>query len=303
MMGLIIYMLVKIIGGSTLGMEMFIFQLCNGMLFPLIEVIPRLNIVKSSIRVYEKITKYEAKEEKNQEEVLPFTFEEQMEVHDLKFGYEGKPILKGANFSLRKGKKYLIKGASGSGKSTLLKLLAMIYEEYQGEIIVDGKNYKAISDTSFNDQVAFVYQDVFLFEDTIANNISLYKTLPEEVILDAARRAGLEDFLQEQPEGINTMLLENGKNLSGGQRQRISIARAIAKNARILFVDEGTSALNEEMGKQIEEELLHLDCTVVAISHRYYEGVSEQYDYVLELKHGLIHTYGGNAYFEEVRAC
>lgn len=302
-MGLVIYMLITVMQGESLGRGMFIFQLCQGMIFPLIEVIPRVNLVKSSIRIYEKITQYNRTEKEEYQNVLPFAFDEQIEVRDLSFSYEGKEILKQANFTLERGKKYLIKGASGAGKSTLLKLLSMIYEDYKGDIVVDGKNYRDMSDKSFNDQVAFVYQDVFLFEDTIANNISLYKDLPAERIEEAARLSGLQEFLDDEPEGIHTKLMENGKNLSGGQRQRISIARAIAKNASILFVDEGTSALNESMGKQIEQELLNLNCTVVAISHRYYEGVSEQYDYVLELKHGVVNTYEGRAYFEEVKAC
>ena len=99
------------------------------------------------------------------------------------------------------------------------------------------------------------------------------------------------------------MLLENGKNLSGGQRQRISIARAIAKQAKILFVDEGTSALNEEIGRQIENAFLNLDATVIAISHRYYQGITEQYDEVLEIKNGSVVTYSAQEYFEEDAAC
>jgi ATP-binding cassette subfamily B protein len=102
---------------------------------------------------------------------------------------------------------------------------------------------------------------------------------------------------------LNQRLTENGKNLSGGQRQRISIARAMAKNAEILFVDEGTSSLNEELGREIEKVFLELDSTVIAISHRYYEGVTENYDYVIELKNGEIHSYPAKDYFNEVLTC
>jgi len=102
---------------------------------------------------------------------------------------------------------------------------------------------------------------------------------------------------------LDERLAENGKNLSGGQRQRISIARAIAKNAQILFVDEGTSSLNEELGREIEKLFLSLDNTVIAISHRYYEGVTENYDYVLEVKNGLVHSYPARDYFNEVISC
>lgn len=96
------------------------------------------------------------------------------------------------------------------------------------------------------------------------------------------------------------MLQENGKNLSGGQRQRISIARSILKKSDILFADEATSSLNEQLGRDIEETILALDSTVVSISHRYYEGITDRYDYVLEIKNGILHEYPSAVYFKEV---
>lgn len=97
---------------------------------------------------------------------------------------------------------------------------------------------------------------------------------------------------------LDDLIEENGKNLSGGERQRISIARAIAKNAEILFIDEGTSALNPELGSEIEEKIVDLNTTVIAISHRYYPGVSEKYDYVLEISDGKVTTYESKDYFQ-----
>lgn len=303
LVGVIVYVGIQVAHGAGFGRQMMIIQLCSNLVFPLVEILPRFNVIKSSKRIFDKITSKETSEGSEREEGIAFDFNEAIEVHDLSFGYDTGKILEHADFAIEKGKKYLIKGVSGAGKSTLMKLLSMIYDDYKGEILVDGKNYKGIKESDFNDQVAFVYQDVFLFEDTIHNNISLYKDIPVEKVLEAADKAGLHDLLEDKEEGLETMLLENGKNLSGGQRQRISIARAIAKNAKILFVDEGTSALNEEMGKKIEQELLNLGCTIVAISHRYYEGVTEQYDYVLELKNHKVYTYDARDYFGEVVVC
>lgn len=302
-MGLAVYMMYNIVQGRNFAEQMFIFQLSQGMVFPLIELIPKINVIRSSISIYERITKIDTIQDEDTKKQGVFNFKETIEVKDLSFSYDNKLLIKKANFTLEKGKKYLVKGASGCGKSTLMKLLAMIYDEYEGGINVDGVPYATISDQSFNDQVAFVYQDIFLFEDTIGNNISLFKDMPKEKIEQAMHLAGLGDFLEEQPEGLETVLLENGKNLSGGQRQRVAIARAIAKEAEILFVDEATSALNESIGSEVEKAILQLDATVVAISHRYYEGVTEQYDYVLEMKHGIVTTYDAKSYFEEGMAC
>lgn len=303
LIGVIIYVAIDIANGANFGTQMMVIQLCSSLVFPLVEILPRFNVIKSSKRIFDKITQKEEYQNKQVEEGVPFDFDTAIEIRDMNFAYGEQSILEDANFNIEKGKKYLIKGVSGAGKSTLMKLLSMIYDEYEGSILVDGKDYKSIKESDFNDQVAFVYQDVFLFEDTIHNNISLYKDLPTEQVLKAAHKAGLDDLLEEKEEGLETMLLEKGKNLSGGQRQRLSIARALAKNAQILFVDEGTSALNEEIGKKIEGELLDLDCTVVAISHRYYEGVTERYDYVLELKNHKVYTYNAADYFGEVVVC
>ena len=203
---------------------------------------------------------------------------------------------------IEKGKKYLIKGVSGAGKTSLIICLLWFMMTLKALLQLT----EWITETyekSFYDKVAFIYQDVFLFEDTIRNNITLYKDIPDDQIAYAVKVSGLDTLIQEKKEGLNLRLTENGKNLSGGQRQRISIARAMAKDAEILFVDEGTSSLNEELGREIEKVFLELESTVIAISHRYYEGVSENYDQVIELKNGEVHCYPAKDYFSEVLTC
>jgi ABC-type multidrug transport system fused ATPase/permease subunit len=290
-------------GGSSLGIGAMCFQLCSSMGNYLIGAFPMYNQMKASISIYEKIAKSIGEANTNEREKEEFEFKQEIQVKNLNFQYDSKVIIKQAEFTLEKGKKYLIKGASGSGKSTLLNLLSMGSEEYTGSIHVDGTDYKDISEKSFQNKVAFIYQEVFLFEDTIKNNISLYRDISEDNINNAVLACGLNDMLKDKKDGIQERLLENGKNLSGGQRQRISIARAIAKEADILFIDEGTSSLNEELGREIEKVFLELNNTVVAISHRYYEGVTDKYDYVLEIKNGYVSCYSGKEYFEEVAVC
>lgn len=298
--GVMIYLAYGFQRGASLAQAGLVFQLCSSISNFLINAFPMLNQIKASVSIYEKIAKPDEYTQIQSKNTREFEFQNQITLEGVNFSYDKKTILNKAAFTIEKGKKYLIKGVSGSGKSTLMNLLAMANDEYEGNITADGVNYREISEKSFHDKVAFVYQDVFLFEDTIKNNIALYKDIPEEQIAYAAEVCGLMSIIEDKKEGIHAKLTENGGNLSGGQRQRISVARAIAKNAEILFVDEGTSSLNEELGREIEKLFLNLNNTVIAISHRFYEGVTDQYDYVLELKNGMVNRYTAKEYFNEV---
>jgi ABC-type multidrug transport system fused ATPase/permease subunit len=298
-----IYLGYQIQGAMGLAEAGLIFQLANSSSRFLIEAFPMLNRIKASISIYNKIAKPEESTVRIGNGTQEFKFDREIEVSDVSFSFEQKPVLRRASFTVEKGKKYLIKGVSGAGKTTLMNLLAMIYDDFEGKITVDGIDYRDISEKSFHEKVAFIYQDVFLFEDTIQNNISLYKDIPIEQINYAVKVCGLDSVIDEKKGGLEEKLTENGKNLSGGQRQRLSIARAIAKNAEILFVDEGTSSLNEDLGREIEKVFLELDNTVIAISHRYYEGVTDNYDYVIEVKNGAVHSYPARDYFNEVISC
>lgn len=299
----LIYLGYQIQVGMSLAVAGLLFQLCSSISRFLIDTFPMLNRIKASISIYDKIAKPEEGEGGNNTGALEFVFRDKIQVSNVNFSFDKKEVLKNASFSIEKGKKYLIKGVSGAGKSTLMNLLAMVYDNYEGKIMVDQVDYKAIQEKSFHDKVAFIYQDVFLFEDTIKNNIALYREVSPEQMETTVKACGLEAIIEERKDGLEEKLTENGKNLSGGQRQRLSIARAIAKNAQILFVDEGTSSLNEEMGREIEKVFLGLEHTVIAISHRFYEGVTDQYDYVLELKNGAVNCFTAKEYFDEVITC
>ncbi|MDD4113089.1 MAG: ABC transporter ATP-binding protein [Herbinix sp.] len=299
----LIYLGYEMQGDMNLTEATFLFMLSTSIGNYLISAFPNWNQVKASTAIYEKIAKPEENTVKVGMGTKEFEFEDRIEVANVSFSFDKKQILRNASFTIEKGKKYLIKGVSGAGKTTLLNLLAMIHDDFEGSITVDRVDYRDVSEKSFHEKVAFIYQDVFLFEDTVKNNITLYKDISDEQVDYAIKVSGLEPFIEEKKDGIDERLTENGKNLSGGQRQRISIARAIAKNAEILFIDEGTSSLNEELGREIESTFLSLNSTVIAISHRYYEGVTENYDYVIEIKNGSIHSFPAKDYFEEVITC
>lgn len=300
LLGSMVYLSTLISKGISLTRITLMVQLSNGCVWNITSILPLFNEMKSSVKIFHKITKSTEEDSYDLAKEKDFIFEEKIKVENLSFDYEGKVVFKDVSFSIEKGKKYLLKGASGAGKSTLIKLLSMTYDDYKGSITVDGVHYKTIKELSLNDQVSFIYQDVFLFEDTIFNNIALYKDYSEEEVLEAANRAGLGSLLDKKDQGIHEMLMEDGKNLSGGERQRISIARAIIKDSKILFVDEGTSSLDEELARKVEDTILSIDSTVIAISHRYYEDITERYDYVLEIKNEKIAKYNTEEYFMEV---
>lgn len=300
--GILMYLMTMAFNGTSIMKITFMLQLANGCVWPIGQVLPMFNELKASANIYNKITISDEPESEIIRENKPFEFKEKIEATGLNFSYEDKAILKDASFTLEKGKKYLLKGASGAGKSTLIKLLSKTYEGYDGTIKIDDISYHDVSVDAFNENVSFIYQDVFLFEDTLRNNITLYKEIPDERVMAAIEAAGLTDLLESKEQGLDLRIQENGKNLSGGQRQRISIARAIIKGSEILFADEATSSLNEELGRAVEETILSLESTVIAISHRFYENLTEKYDYVLELKNGNLTEYPSDVYFREVVA-
>ena len=257
-----------------------------------------INRFKASVQIYNKIALPETQHEIPQGE-KPFSFEQAIQFHHVRYGYDPhQPVIENARFTIEKNKKYLLKGPSGSGKTTLLHLFSKVYTPDHGVITYDGVNLQEINTQDLNRHLAFVYQNVFLFSDTIYNNITLYQDVRPERLQRAIEQSGLQEFIDELPQGLETVLDENGKNLSGGQRQRISIARALVKESSILFIDEATSSLDAKLGASIEETILNLDATVVAISHRFYEGITDQYDGVLQITNQQVKQTSVNDYFQ-----
>ena len=205
------------LGDMDLTRATFLFMLSTSIGNYLISAFPNWNQVKASTAIYEKIAKPEESNVKIGMGTKEFVFEDRIEVSNLSFSFDKKEILKNVSFTIEKGKKYLIKGVSGAGKTTLLNLLAMIHDDFEGSISVDNVDYRDISEKSFHEKVAFIYQDVFLFEDTIKNNITLYKDISDEQVNYAVKVSGLETLLEEKTDGINERLTENGKNLSEGK--------------------------------------------------------------------------------------
>ncbi|GKU78081.1 multidrug ABC transporter ATP-binding protein [Paenibacillus sp. L3-i20] len=192
--------------------------------------------------------------------------------NNVSFGYEKESeVLKDISLVVRKGETVAFVGPSGAGKTTLCSLLPRFYEVESGSITIDGMDIRDIKLSSLRSQIGIVQQDVFLFSGSIRENI-LYGKLgaSEAEVWEAARRARLEQFIREQPEGLDTIIGERGVKLSGGQKQRLSIARMFLKNPPILILDEATSALDTETEAIIQQSLAELSegRTTLVIAHR-----------------------------------
>lgn len=282
-----VYMAIK--GSITAGAVILIINNMERMFFPLMsltETFPRIISVKS---LFEKIDE-SLENQDNYEETLELNdFKHSIEFKNVYFSYEDNPVLENIDLSLKKGGKYLIVGPSGGGKSTLLKLLRKYFNPTAGEILVDGINLKDIKKESYFKNISNVEQQVFLFEDTIKNNITLYKDYTDEEINLAIERAGLTDFIKGLPEGLDTMIYDNGKNISGGEKSRIAIARGLLAKADIIFLDEAFASLDARVAREIEKTLLSLEgVMVVNVSHVVFDETKDKYDQVFVVKNKAV---------------
>ena len=194
-----------------------------------------------------------------------------VEYSDVSFGYTGKNVLNHISFSMKKGEMTALVGPSGSGKSTIASLLARFWDIREGTIKLNGKDIKNISLGSLMDQISMVFQRVYLFKDTIYNNIAMGRpSATREEVIEAAKKARCYDLIRSLPEGFDTVIGEGGASLSGGEKQRISIARCILKDSPIVILDEATASVDADNERAIQEAISELckDKTLLVIAHR-----------------------------------
>ena len=265
-------------------------QLMNYIISPLMQIPSSLSKRLACKPLFEKISEIIQKEsDNNQGEAINDINE--ITISNLKFMYDDKVILNDVTHKFERNKAYAIVGTSGSGKTTLINLLLGKYNNYSGNIHYNNTELREISIDSLFEVSSFVEQNVFVFDDSIINNITMYSNIEDELLKEAINKSGLATLIEEK--GPEYRCGENGCNLSGGEKQRISIARALVKKSKLLLLDEATSALDNETSSSIINNLLQIDNTTkIMITHRLDEEILRKFDEIIVLKNGNIAEFG-----------
>lgn len=212
---------------------------------------------------------------------MPYSIDEieNIEIKGLHFKYDENIILENINMGFEKGKKYAIIGESGSGKTTLTKIILGHVDNYSGDILINGIDKKLINKNSINNSISYIGQHIYLFNDTMKNNITLGRDYSNDEIQDAIHNSNLTNLISSSKNNLNFEILENGKNLSGGQKQRVAIARALIYNKSFLIIDEGTSSLDEKNALEIESLMVNNpNLTIILITHNLNDEISQKLD-------------------------
>jgi ABC-type multidrug transport system fused ATPase/permease subunit len=275
------------LGKVTPGGLLLVVEGIQRMMWPLFNISENLPKLFTSGDLIRKLEKTLENTNSYPETVDLPEFKQEIEFKQVAFRYEEEEglILTDINLRIKKNGKYLIVGPSGGGKSTLLKLFRKYFQPSAGTILIDGCDLRDVKRDQYYKLIANIEQQVFIFEDTIKNNITLYKEYTEQEIAAALEASGLTDFVHHLPEGLDSIIYDNGKNISGGERSRVVIARALLNKASILFMDEAFASLDMERAREIEKTILGLkDMTVINVSHIIFKDTRELYDRVITVK-------------------
>ena len=253
-----------------LGVLLFVFDLF-GPIKALYSQATRLTVMNACMDRIEAVLAQPELPDRGRETLPKAGGAPEVEFRNVTFAYGEKEVLHDVSFALEKNRMLALVGPSGGGKSTVANLLSRFWDVKQGQILVRGRDIRDIPLSNLMDQISMVFQRVYLFQDTVYNNIAMGRTdATREEVYEAARKARCYDFIMELPDGFDTVIGEGGASLSGGERQRISIARCILKDAPIVILDEATASVDADNESYIQEAITQL-CrgkTLLVIAHR-----------------------------------
>lgn len=279
----------------VLGLILFVFDLFSP-LKTLYGEASRLTVMNAALDRIEEVLNETELQDTGKKHILKAKFAEpEISFNHVKFSYGEKEVLHDMNFEMKKNTMTALVGQSGGGKSTAANLLARFWDVSDGEILIRGVNIKDISLSELMSEISMVFQRVYLFQDTIFNNIAMGKEdATEEEIIEAAKKARCYDFIMALPEGFQTMVGEGGATLSGGEKQRISIARCILKDAPIVILDEATASVDVDNESYIQEAISELvkNKTLLVIAHRL--NTIRDADNIIVIKEGNIAEQGNH---------
>ena len=288
-----------ITGRITVGTLLGMVQVSSNLANPLVMIftnVPKIKSIQPIVEKLQSISQYPLLHSPK-EHISSFDF--CVSTKGLVFSYDKqKEVLNEINCTIEKGKKYVVVGKSGCGKSTLIKLLAGYYSDYVGTIKYDNTDLTLLDRNDVAQLSSIIHQNIYMFDETIHDNICLHEDYPQEMINQVVMESGLAEFISDLPEGLSYQVGENGANLSGGQKQRIAVARALIRNKPILILDEGTSAVDMQTAYDIESRLLKMDnLTLITVTHNLKAELLNKYDRIIYMENGSIKE---NGTFEEL---
>lgn len=301
-----IYLGVLILGGYlmykksiSVGTAIIIIQLSTHIVGPVKTSISLINQIKSVSLIGKKVEDILNVNNESEESEEIKSFRDCIDIKDLNFSYtKERNALKNINLKFERNKKYAIVGESGCGKSTLIKLIMRYYNEYEGKITIDNKDLNKIYSSDLYKTISMIQQNVFMFDDSIKENIRLFSNYSDESVIESCKRSGIMGLINRLEDGIDSLVGENGNKLSGGEKQRIAIARALINETKILILDESTSALDNETAYSLEKSLLNLEnLTMIVVTHKLIKNLLTNYDEIIVMKDGMVIEKGS---FEEL---